>query len=99
MVTARLNVLQYEKTLDTLRYIHKKDPFNRKDESKSIIEFLDSVHPDTREETFGRYRHEAGKNVKAAIPNDQAAGGGYRSWDEDGNPYERNETVTVNEAE
>lgn len=65
MVTARLNVTQYEKTVDTLRYIHTKDPFNRQNESAAVLAFLDETFPDTREATLGGYRIEAGRNVSA----------------------------------
>lgn len=64
-VTVTSSTLQYDRTLDTLKYIAHKDPFNRQNESASVLAFLDETFPDTREATLGGYRIEAGRNVSA----------------------------------
>lgn len=102
MVTARLNVTQYEKTLDTLKYIHNKDPFNRQNESASILAFLDEMHPDTREETLGGFRLNARNNLEKTVPVDHIHNGSnYAFWQNNdvAEAYERNESVTADEAE
>lgn len=93
MVTARLSVLQYEKTLDTLYYIARKAPFHRENESASILAFLDSVHPDTREETLGGFRLNSRHNETLALPHAMAPLGGYAEPTDIEQPYERNESV------
>lgn len=109
-VTARFNVLQYERTLDTLKYIHTKDPFHRENESASVLAFLDETHPDTREFTLGGYRMEMRRNLKAVQQVDpihqneslilpRLADGQAYEFNPADNPYERSEVIKSDETE
>lgn len=95
-VTARSNVLQYERTLDTLKYIHTKAPFHRENESKSVLDFLNEISPEVLPSTPQQRREHYRRQMRDVIDNHNAVsregfmGTGRSDAD---NPYDRNETI------
>lgn len=101
MVTARLSVLQHEKTFDTLRYIARKAPFHRENESASILAFLDDIAKDFPVPTYlqqvKQYRTVNDDAIEShdAVSQEGFNGTGVSNHD---NSYDRNETVHTDES-